>query len=162
MKKSECNLLTCCELGRGSWSLYPNNSACDQAQSNYNSSKTSGSNYPPCTVYYPALHTSSTYSYTSPETCRQWQDTANAGSTNTFQPTTPPAQDNTEYNNLLKQHAEACQRVVAEWNTYKENFYANEYNNYSSSAEAVQALESRRQTYQQEAYSVGCTQTISL
>lgn len=165
MKKSECNQSTCCQLGNA-WSIYPNKTACTQAQNNYNSSKTSGANYPPCTVYYPALHISSTYSYTSPETCKQWQDTANAGSTNTLQPTqqptTAPTQDNAEYNNLLKQHQEACQRVVAEWNTIKENFYANEYNNYSSSAEAIQELERRRQTYQQEAYSVGCTQTISL
>lgn len=161
MKKSECDQSICCQLG-SAWSVYPSRTACTQAQSNYNSNN-SGSNYPPCTVYYPALHTFSTYSYTSPETCRQWQNTANTGSTNVIQQPIPvPTKDNSEYNNLLKQLQEACQRVVAEWNTYKENFYANEYNNYSSSAEAIQILEARRQTYQQESYSVGCTQTISL
>ena len=163
MKKSACTQSTCCQLG-STWSIYPNNTACDQAQTNYNSSKTSGVNYPPCTVYYPALNYSQTYIYTSPSQCSLWQQTASAGSTNTTQPTRQPTatpiQDNSEYNDLLKQHEEACQQIYVEWTYYKENFYANEYNNYSSSYEAIQELERIRQAYQQSMYDVGCTRTI--
>lgn len=75
---------------------------------------------------------------------------------------TPVATDNTEYYELVKKHQEACQKVVAEWTSMKESFNANEYNNFSSSAEAIQVLEKRRQSYQQQMYSVGCTQTIHL
>lgn len=169
MKRSECLKSFECQIN-SQWYIYTSREKCTEDQKSFWNNRTGSSytspSYPPCIVYYPALHTSSTYSYTSPETCKQWQDTANTGSTNTFQPTqqptTIPAQDNSEYNELLRQHAEACKGVVAEWNTIKENFYATEYNNFSSSAEAVQELERRRQKYQQEAYSVGCTQTISL
>ncbi len=34
--------------------------------------------YPPCTVYYPLLGYSQTYYYTSPETCKSWQDQASS------------------------------------------------------------------------------------
>lgn len=63
------------------------------------------------------------------------------------------------YNNLLEQHAEACKAVVAEWTGIKESW---DESAYSSSYESVQALDKRRQEYQAEMYSVGCTQTISI
>jgi len=63
---------------------------------------------------------------------------------------------------LEQAHGAACQNVVVEWQSYKEQFWAGPGKNYSSSYEAVLALESQRKSYQQQMYSAGCSQTLYL
>lgn len=161
MTKEQCSNSVCCQIG-SSWSIYPSSQDCTNAQKNSNL----GDNYPPCTVYYPALNYSQTYNHISPSQCSLWQSQANSNNnsaypTNSYiQPSTQ--QDTSLYQEQLTQHQEACNQAVSEWNTQKQQFYDTEYNNYSSSYEAMQVLESRRQTYQQELYNAGCTNTISL
>lgn len=99
MRKSACNRATECEIG-DKWVFYSSKDACirDQkaeqpapkaTQTPTKAPQTvpsvqpaqtySAPSYPPCTVYYPALGYSQTYSYTSPETCAMWQ-ASNSGS----------------------------------------------------------------------------------
>ena len=156
LKKSECDNSTCCQIG-DKWYYYPTKTACTQAQNNYNDPS---SNYPPCTVYYSALGYSRTYSYISPEECQQAKNNVSSTTTNTYipptivplptlvpQPTTDPA---------------LCANAVAEWRKYVEDFYQNKYNNYSSSAEAIMALESDRQVIQNQINSYGCINVLRL
>jgi len=167
LRQSECNNSVCCQIG-DKWIFYKDRNQCINDQNSKNRNTTSGNynaspSYPPCTVYYPALKYSQTYSYVSTEQCKTWQDTANAGSTSVVQQPTPvPTQDNSEYNDLLKRHQEACNQAAAEWIGVREQWEAANGNNYSSSAEMVMALRQRMTQYQQELYSAGCTQTISL
>lgn len=67
-------------------------------------------------------------------------------------PTSTPKYDNTEQ----------CNSIRAEWQSFKENFMANSYNNYGSSAQAISALERYRQSYQQTYSSYGCSGSLSL
>lgn len=85
MTKNDCQQSTCCEIG-SNWYVYPNNSACDQAQENYSNlyKSRSTTNYPPCTVYYPALGYSNTCNYISPAQCASWQALANSSSTTSY------------------------------------------------------------------------------
>ncbi len=114
--------------------------------------------YPPCVVYYPVLEYSQTYLNISPEQCQQWKNQANiATQTYTPAPTntpTPIPQPTT--------NPSLCAQAVAMWNEYKEDFHANKYNNYSSSFEAVQALESERLIIQNQINSYGCSNRLSL
>jgi len=105
--------------------------------------------YPPCTIYYKYSKKSYTYTHLSPEECVIEQRKANPTPTPTVTPapTTDPA---------------LCSKAVAMWNDYKADFYATKYNNYSSSFEALQALEAERQVVQSQIYSYGCTNKISL
>ncbi|OGE29963.1 hypothetical protein A3C59_02490 [Candidatus Daviesbacteria bacterium RIFCSPHIGHO2_02_FULL_36_13] len=119
-----------------------------------------------CVVNYSCTGSSFTYQV-SQELCSSFQQQAasfcvaysrTTPSNNTTISSQAPSQDNT----LERQHQEACQKVVAEWQTYKEQFWVGPGKNYSSSAEAVIALESQRQRYQQQMYSAGCSQTLYL
>lgn len=163
--KSECGQsVTCCGLSDGSWKTMKVDE-CNKLHNSYKSNNNgstytySNSNYPPCTIYYPALKYSQTYSYTSPEQCQQWKNNVNSSTTSTYtpipqatystpaptpQPTTDPA---------------LCSQAVAMWNSYKENF---DESKYSSSYEAVLALDAERQIIQNELYSYGCTNKISI
>ncbi len=87
-KSSECKNYIDCGLydstNKVIWTLMLK-SECDKKQSEaknkINSNPTniySPTIYPPCVVYYPVLGYSSTY-YTSPETCKAWQDAAKLG-----------------------------------------------------------------------------------
>ena len=68
------------------------------------------------------------------------------------QPTSLPVSDNTEQ----------CNDIRSEWQSFKENFMTNNYNNYSSSAEAIYALEVYRQGYQQAYNGADCYGALSL
>jgi len=104
MKRSECNQLTCCELGKNSWSLYANKTACIQAQNNYN--------YQPCTVYYSSLGYSQTYPGLTNEECsnlrnRVYNLSVNQGQSNYISspsplPTVEPYQYSQEYLDALE------------------------------------------------------------
>lgn len=105
-KASQCSISFACEIGRGKWYLYTSKEKCTLDQNsftaNYNKEQGNNTNvsinnnsysapsYPPCTVYYPSLGTSQTYSTFSPEYCKTLQDSARIGGTNTLQPTAIP------------------------------------------------------------------------
>lgn len=164
LTKVDCDNSTCCQVG-SSWSMYLNRASCTLAQNNYYNAYKNAQlhNYPPCSVYYPSLGYSQTYYNIAPSQCSLWQQQANSNSTYTAPIYTPlPSPDDSSYQDLLNQHAEACKQAVAEWNGLKEQFYETEYDNFSSSYEAIQELERRRKIYQQELYSAGCAQTIYL
>lgn len=167
LKSSICKQSTCCRIS-GKWFFYESNAKCEQDQKNANNkqggiSNTVSPNYPPCTVFYPLLGYSRTYSYISPSQCSIWQTQASSYSSPMPQPTYAPAPtQDPAYQNLLDQHAEACNQAAAEWIGLREQWETNNFNNYSSSAEAVVALNQYKNQYQQELYDAGCSQTISL
>ncbi len=67
-----------------------------------------------------------------------------------------------QYDQNKQDLMQACSNIDKAWQEYKQNFYENEYNNFSSSYEAVQYLRSKRDTYQQQANSAGCTIYLSV
>ena len=98
VKRSLCSQTTCCGFNGGKWIPYANVVSCDadQAKENQNNNQNTNqqqNNYPPCTVNY-ALGIVQTYYDVSPETCKVWQDEANAGNTRTAQPTVDYAAQN--------------------------------------------------------------------
>jgi len=162
MKQSECNQSICCQIGNN-WSIYPSKTTCTQAQNNFyaiNSGVTTN-NYPPCTIYYPALGYSQTYSYISPEQCQIWKNNATKSTTNTYVPSVTIAPTPT-LTPVPTTDPNLCSQAVAEWNSYKEDFYATRYNTYSSSAEAIIVLNSEMQEIQSLIYSYGCNNKLSL
>lgn len=70
MKNSDCTKSICCQIANGSWILTDKDS-CNKAQTN---------NYPACTIYYPSLGYSKTYTNTSPSDCEYWKQRAIQGS----------------------------------------------------------------------------------
>lgn len=104
MRKSECLASVDC-LVNGKYFLTKNNNECQdlvkkQQQGKQPTNPTrpipkynvnAQTTYPSCIVYYPALRYSVTYPNTPLETCKLWQDSANAGG-KTPQPTTQPIQ----------------------------------------------------------------------
>ncbi|HSX48999.1 MAG TPA: hypothetical protein VLE44_01955 [Candidatus Saccharimonadales bacterium] len=162
LKQSQCSKIICCQVG-DKWSVYPNKDSCTQAQGNSNPPGNSAeNNYPPCTIYYPALKNSVTYPYTSPTQCLTLQQQANSSVTTTISVYTPTPTQDPHYQDLVNQHQDACNQAVSEWNTQKQQFYTTEYNNFSSSTEAIQELNRRMQVYQQQLYSAGCSNVVSL
>lgn len=142
MKKSECDQTTCCKIG-DKWYFYLSKEKCKQDQNSY------WSNY--YKEIFPIPTKFPTYSPSQPT------------------PTKVPAPTPTinqaaidEYNQLLKEHKEACDAAVADWIRIKNEFMETQYNNYSSSVEAMMTLEQMRQNYQQELYDAGCSNTIHL
>lgn len=94
--KLECDNSFCCLLNDGTGKLLPSKSACDNYYSNNSQGNTPNSapTYPPCTIYYPALGYSQTYSSASPEECQQWRNNAKPVVLVTSAPYTPtPTQD---------------------------------------------------------------------
>lgn len=55
-------------MTKADWDCYSNNVATQPSNTQLN--------YPPCTIYYPALGYSRTYNYTSPSDCSYWQERA--------------------------------------------------------------------------------------
>lgn len=185
--KIECNNSYCCYLRDGTARLLSSKSACDNYYSNGTSTNTSlvpncfvyysalkytasyynvsteqckkwqdeakstTSSYSPCTVYYPVLNRSETYNYLSPEQCLKAQSDANSYPTSVSTTAPRPTTDPT-----------LCANAVAEWRKYVEDFNKNKYNNYSSSAEAIMALEADRQVIQNQINSYGCTNVLRL
>lgn len=114
--------------------------------------------YPLCTIYYPALHYSETYQYFTKEMCDSSKKSAEnpfttpiPTSTATPMPTPQPTANNQEM----------CNSLAAEWQNNKEVFYEQNYNNYSSSAEAIVALVNMMQPYQNALNNLGCNRTLS-
>ncbi len=118
-----------------------------------------------CVVSYPC--TGNTYTYKLlPADCTNAQSQA-ASLCNTFPKTTsaPPVYTtvaSTPDQALIQAHKQACDSAVADWVSYKENFMNTQYGSYSTSAQAIMALESQRQKIQAELYAAGCSNTISL
>lgn len=115
-------------------------------------------NYQPCTINY-KYGGPVTYNYMTPEQCEE----AKKGEADiqaiwdSADPT--PTPDNSAYEQAKAEHEAACAAVVSTWNSYKENF---NYDGYGSSAQAVMALESQRQNYQNQLSNAGCSNTLSL
>lgn len=172
VRKSVCNTsLYCCFLNDGTSKLMTKNECDNYYTKNSGGVSSSKTNYnyqsvptfPPCTIYYPSLGYSQTYTYLSTQDCSYWREQANSGynavPTKSPVPTvSQQAQD--EYNQLLKEHKDACDAAAAEWRYLEEDFMTNEYINFSSSYDAAVEIEKRRQIYQQELYDAGCINRI--
>jgi hypothetical protein len=77
--KTACNNSFCCLLNDGTGKLLSSKSACDNyATQVFENSINNQPTYPSCTVYYPVLGYSQTYTDTPPETCQTWQDQASS------------------------------------------------------------------------------------
>ena len=94
VKRSECqNLYVDCPVNN-TWKVLTKEECTKEqnAQMPTNNNQQQN-NYPPCTVHY-SLEIVQTYYDVSPETCKGWQDEANAGNTKTAQPTIDYAAQN--------------------------------------------------------------------
>lgn len=129
VRSSQCSKITCCGFNNGIWKIYPSVAECnkDQAaeQSTQQPSQNNTSTYVPptyytCTLYYPALHTYTTYNslYQTKEQCDTAQASLNIGS-QTVQIQPAPV-DNTANNKQCK--ATAAQNF-AEKKQGVENLY---------------------------------------
>lgn len=78
------NEITCSVIGysksRNVWTPMLTPEECDLARTNANPTSAPTPSYPPCTIFYPVLNTSSTYTYMSPEECKTAQDKLNSES----------------------------------------------------------------------------------
>lgn len=168
LRKSECDNSTCCQIG-DKWIFYKDKNQCfkDQGQKTISNIPTYTNTYVDnsitCIVSYPC--TGNTYTYKLlPNDCNNAQQKAreicSSSFSNTIKPTNIPSP--TIDQQLIQAHQQACNGAVQEWVQFKENFMATQYNNYSSSAGAVMALEGYRQKYQQELINAGCSNSISL
>lgn len=166
LKRSECNMAVCCQLGN-TWIAYASRDKCLQDQKTGSRSYSTGNyNYIQCIVTMPCTGKTYTYQDTK-ERCDKSQEAAryacDSSNFTYIPPTAIPTSSNTSSElSLEQQHKEACDRAAAEWIGLREKWEADNYNNYSSSAEAVAALEQYRQQYQNELYSAGCSNRISL
>ncbi len=123
--------------------------------------------YPACAIYYPSLKTTDTYYHLSPEECTNLKNKVASGYVVTPIPTMRPTSVQVIPTLISATQAPVvdqakCNEAVRMWSEYKADFYANRYPNYSSSFEAIAALEAERQYIQSIIYSYGCTNTISL
>lgn len=160
MSKAACASSYCCILKDGAGKLLNSKAECDNYYSNPNPKTNSNTpvintynapSYPSCTVYYPGLHYSQTYTNISPDLCKSWQDAANAGGTTNTQsaiPTPTPTVDNSAI----------CNQIIQEWDIVKTQINDG---NYSSSAEEAVAYISTRDSYRQKLSSYGCPGTVN-
>lgn len=135
IKSSQCSISFACEIENGKWYLYTSRDKCTQDQNNYYKTKTyTYPTYSPLPTYAPIP----TYSYQP-------------------QPTQIPS--NNQAQNALN---DACNNIQSAWYDYKSQFYATEYNNFSSGTEAIRELNRRRNITQSEADNAGCHIYLSL
>jgi hypothetical protein len=134
LKKSACSNSTCCQIGN-TWLFYENKNQCITDQNKYYQD-----NKPPNTI--PTWAPPPTFAPFITWTPYPTQ----AFPTYAAIPTRDPA----------------CDSINNEWNDFKRNFMANQYNNYSSSFEAIQALNGYRTQYQNTANSHNCNIYLSL
>lgn len=87
LAKSVCDNSTCCQITGKGWVFYQNKQDCIKDQNIANNTvktviptttnQVNTTNYPLCTVYYPALKYSQSYFNIPPSQCQQWQNEAN-------------------------------------------------------------------------------------
>lgn len=165
LKQSQCANIYCCVYNDGKASLFPSSDKCVQPTQNSQPSYSyTPKTYYSCTLCYHYSYgdSCSTYNnlYETKELCDAEQtkidSIANTYTTPsvTPQPTVDP--------NIEIAHQNECNQAVQDWIAYKESFYANEYNNFNSSYEAMTFLENARQQYQAILNSYGCSNKISL
>lgn len=131
IKRSEClSYEVCCQLGN---SYYPKHSVeeCQTEQNNYNLSNKQQ-------YVYPTLAPWPTYNLT-PYPTYSYQP----------KPTLPHPTDDPR-----------CSQANNMWIEYRNDFYANEYNNYNNSAEAMIVFENQKQYIQNLINSYGCSLTL--
>jgi len=165
LKKSECENSICCQIGN-KWIFYKDKNQCLRGQGertgdSNNTATITYPKYPECLIYYPALGYSRTYTTFSPELCKTYQDQAKSGGAivyptnalNTTQTTTTP-------NTTQPINDPRCSQAYNMWLEYRSNFMANEYNNFSSSYEAMVELNKQKTYIQNLINSYGCSLTL--
>ena len=175
LRRSVCSKSTDCQIG-GKWVYYDSVEKCkaDQKASNNSTGSVSNTfqpvNYYKCTLCY--------HNYQSSDNCVTYDSLVKTkaecdaeqakldsyGKSYVIPTATPTINQSAidEYNQLVKDHQTACDAAAADWIRIREQFEATQFNNYSSSAEAVMALQQRMAQYQQELYGAGCSNKISL
>lgn len=173
LKKSVCSITFECQIG-GPWYLYTDKNKCLEDQKKYASggkvTNPTITNYVPlpsvsfqeglmsCPVYN-AQSNSTQYLLLKITECTQKVNEQNRLNDEYYVARNQSIQ---QTNELEQQHQDACYRAVAEWDTIKAQFWADEGNKYGSSADAVFALERYRQNYQNQLDSAGCNRKIYL
>lgn len=179
LPQSKCHKMTDCEIESGKWqAVYQ--SDCDALHETQASEVTSKATVASKAVASPAPYKPSYTPYVSTYTPLPFKTSCRVG-TQVYYLTLEECTEklnsyiaeqnrkreeqamlDAERAELEKQREEACNRAYAEWGIIKQRFWAGEGKNYSSSAEAVFELESRRQAYQAELLGAGCTNRVSL
>jgi len=147
MKRSECNQTICCQI-EGNWYFYLSKEKCLQDQAAW-------ANYHKRNYYVPN-YDFPTYTYTP-------------APLPTYQPLPTPTPDYSylelerEYQKWLEEeHQKKCQKIVDDWWSFKKDWYATRYNNYSSSAEAIMDLSRYMAKTEELLRNEGCSNRISL
>lgn len=145
MKKSECNQTICCQI-EGKWYFYLSKEKCLQNQREW-------ADYHKRNYYAPSYNFPA-YTYTP-------------APIPTYQPLPTPTPD---YSYLVEElekeyqeeYQRKCQKIVDDWMAFKTNWHANEYNNYSSSGEAIMDLSRYKASTEERLRNEGCSNPISL
>ena len=138
-------------MTQGDWNCYEKYLANNTTSGTTNPT----SNYLPCTVYYPALGYSQTYSYISPEQCQQWKDRATSNTTTTNNPPTnsPTIYTNPTPNTLTSEQIASCK---AEVKTTFDNLMRGCYIKYQGSGADACSYAYQRLS---GSYNISCSQT---
>lgn len=147
MPQSKCNQSTCCQIG-DKWYFYLSKDKCRQDQETY------WANYYKGNYYVPNYNLPPSYTYTP-------------APLPTYQPLPTPTLDysylDIEYQKWLEEeHQKKCQKIVDEWWSFKKDWYATKYNEYSSSAEAIIDLSRYKAKAEELLRDEGCSNRISL
>lgn len=150
-----------CIKFRTAWGLSPSATpwptlAPNKLQTTTTTSTYTPTNYPPCTVYYNILKTTSTYYGMSPEWCASAQKSGTLVSSPIPTPIPTPTPQPTANNHDM------CIALDNEWTGIAEDFWANQANIYSSSAEATLALINMSKPYQDALNNLGCGITVRI
>ncbi len=171
VRNSQCLNTTCCQIGNN-WIPYITVQKCKEAQNTYtNNNQIIAPTYKPNNPSYTSGEVKISCSYHSGDynfdygmltydECKIKSDAYwNSKKASLYTPTpsynVPTVAPTPNISNL-------CNQAVSDWNSYVTEFYATQYNNYSSSAEAIRALENERQEFQNLLNSYGCNITLRL
>lgn len=167
LKRSVCASSTDCQIG-GKWVFYDSVEKCKEDQAKEIQQKNGTNNNYVYPTYAP-LPANTTFSYMN---CNLYDAQTNQTTTLyiAISDCTNLLNEQSKKNDLYyktkndaqKQLNSACSDLVVAWGDRVRSFYANEYNNFSSSADAVLSLSKERDIYQQKADQAGCVIYLSL
>lgn len=170
LTKSVCDNSTCCEITGKGWIFYQNKQDCIKDQNIANNTvrttiptvnQINTTNYPLCTVYYPALKYSQSYYNVSPTQCQQWQNDANrTASQNLYSTPTPyiaptkyitPTMTQEQAQSIIDQHnsqVSLCRAKVDDQYNSLERNCSIQYGDSSATEACIYAYEKgRKQDY---------------
>ncbi len=169
VKRSTCTGYVDCGFKNGAWIPEPKD------QCNLLQSKDNGTSSPPIpplsqNVSYNCVIDGNSYTTlgkdlsSAQKDCDDLKTYAKSIAPNTQPIIDPAAQQmiQSNYDNYANQLKQKCADIVASWNSFKKDWYANQYNNYSSSADAITALYGYLSSYQKQLSTANCPDSIGV